>query len=141
MSDDLLSLLRKHDLPPMWDGLAVLWNGWEYVPPSTLTMFHSRGRDVCEGCGMPDTERGFPCWSANRGLVAVSAVLTHDDLRYEEENRARLGHLAHKRRPRALWRLHAFRCHHCKLDTVWDVDTDEMWTLDHTDYGDEGSSR
>ena len=81
---DLLSLLREHDLPPKWDGLAVLWKGWEYVPPTSMTMFHSSGRDVCEGCGMLTTERGFPCWSANRGLVAVSMVITHADLRYED---------------------------------------------------------
>ncbi|WP_426243723.1 hypothetical protein [Nocardioides sp. LHG3406-4] len=139
MSGDLLTMLRVHDLPPTWDGLAVLWSGWEYASPG-LFICPPPLREVCEGCGLPTTERGFPAWSTNRGLVAVSAVLTHDDLRYEEENRARLGALAHRRKPRALFRLHAFRCHSCSLDDIWDTDTDEWWTLDHTDYGDDGST-
>lgn len=36
--------------------------------------------------------------------------------------------------------LTAIRCAGCKLDTVWDHDTDEWWTLDHTDYDDSGSN-
>lgn len=136
---DLLTLARENDLPPKWNGLAVLWRGWEYVPAGTFICPPPK-IDVCEGCGMPTTERGFPAWSTNRGLVAVASFLTHDDLRYEEENRARLGRIVHKRKPRALYRLTVFRCHSCALDTVWDHDTDEMWNLDHTDYGNEGSS-
>ena len=30
---DLLTMLREHDLPPRWDGLAVVWEGWQYAPP------------------------------------------------------------------------------------------------------------
>lgn len=137
---DLLTLLREHDLPPKWDGLAVLWRGWEYqqagvflCPPPTPR------EDRCGGCKEPLTERGFPVQSVNKGLVAVSSVLTHDDLRYEEDNRERLGRLAHKRKPRALWRLYVWRCPNCRLDTVWDTDTDEWFDLDETDYSDAGS--
>lgn len=135
---DLLVGLRQHDLPPKWDGLAVLWDGWEYAP-SGVFMCPPPQREVCEGCGRPSMERGFPCYSRTKGLVAVSTVLTHDNLRYESENRERLGWARGKRAPRAFYRLFAFRCHHCQVDTVWDTDTDEWWTLDHTDYGDEGS--
>lgn len=141
MADDLLTMLREHDLPPRWDGRAVAWDGWEYVPPSSMTMWHSRGRDVCEGCGMPDTERGLPCWSTNKGYRADSARLTHDDYAAEEAARARLPFTLGGKMPRHWWiELHAFRCHHCQLDTVWDTVTGEWWTLDHTDYGAEGSS-
>ncbi|MDP9820403.1 hypothetical protein [Nocardioides massiliensis] len=135
---DLLTLLREHDLPPRWDGRAVVWEGWEYAPITTLHL-HMRP-DVCEGCGMPTMERGFPCWSTNKGLRADSARLTHDDYRAEEEARARLPFRVKGKMPRYWWiELHAFRCHHCQLDTVWDTATDEWWVLDHTDYGDDGS--
>lgn len=36
--------------------------------------------------------------------------------------------------------LAAFRCPDCRNDTVWDRETDEWWTLDESDYGDEGSA-
>ena len=75
----------------------------------------------------------------------VLAILTADCLPVllaaDGENRERLRSLAHKRKSIALWRLYAFRCPDCRLDTVWDHDTDEWWTLDHTDYSDAGSSQ
>ena len=36
--------------------------------------------------------------------------------------------------------LVAFRCPGCGLDEVFDMDTEECWTLDGSDYGDEGST-
>lgn len=136
---DLLTLLREHDLPPRWDGLAVLWRGWEYDRSHEVFICPPPPPRVCEGCGEPVLHRGFSAQSVNRGLVAVSTVLSHDDLRYEEQNRQRLGALAGKRKPRALWRLHVWRCQLCKLDTVWDTDADEWFTLDDSDYGPDGS--
>lgn len=136
---DLLTMLRKHDLPPRWDGRAVVWQGWEYAP-SGVFICPPPTRDVCEGCGMPRTERGFPCWSTNRGMRADSARLTPDDYATEEAARARLPFRVKGKMPRHWWlELTAFRCHHCQLDTVWQYEGDEWWTLDHTDYGDEGS--
>lgn len=133
--EDLLLGLREHDLPPLWDGRVVLWRGWEDPEPGHVFICPPpKQRHVCEGCGSLEP------WVTNRGMVAVSPSLTREELLYEEENRARLGSLAHKRKPRALWRLHAYRCPDCKLDTVWDHDTDQWWTLDFTDYGPEGSS-
>ena len=132
---DLLTLAREHDLPPKWEGLAVLWRGWEAglrnhviicPPPKTP--------ECCAACG------SFEEPVTNRGLVAVALFLTHDQLRAEEENRKRLGSLAHKRKPRALYRLFAHRCPDCKHDVVWDTDTDDWWDLDHTDYGPDGST-
>ena len=35
--------------------------------------------------------------------------------------------------------LHAVRCPDCSLDCVLDTETGDSWTLDHTDYGDNGS--
>jgi len=138
---DLLSMLREHDLPPRWDGRAVVWEGWQYAHAGVFMCPPPR-RDVCEGCGMPTTERGFPCWSTNIGLVADSRTLTHADYEAEEAARARLPKRVKHKLERHWWReLHAFRCHHCQLDNVWDVTTNEVWTLDHTDYGDTGSDQ
>lgn len=131
---DLLTMLREHDLPPKWDGRVVLWEGWRDPDRGVLFICPpSRQRHVCEGCGSTQE------WVSNRGRVAVWASLTHDDLRADDENRRLLGGAAHKRKPRSLWRLYAYRCPDCRLDTVWDTDTDEWFTLDHTDYGAEGS--
>lgn len=135
---DILTLARENDLPPRWDGRAVVWLGWEYVSP--MFVCPPPRRDVCEGCGMPTTERGFPCWSANKGIVADSTRLTHEDYAREEAARDRLPEWAKGKMPRHWWlTLYAFRCHHCQLDTVWDTTANEMWTLDYTDYGSEGS--
>ena len=45
--------------------------------------------------------------------------------------------------PEKLWiptSIVAFRCPGCGLDEVFDMDTEECWTLDGSDYGDEGST-
>ena len=143
MTGDLLTLLRAHDLPPRWDGHAVWWEGWhregwhrEGWHPGIGPVFicpPPRRPLCCEGCGSLAEPVSY------RGLVAVWASLTPEDIEREEENRRRLGSLAHKRKRRAYWRLRAYRCPDCKLDTVWDIDTDDWWTLDHTDYSDDGS--
>lgn len=133
MAEDLLTMLREHDLPPFWDGLATVWDGWEtqieafICPPPK--------QSCCSECGSlakPVT---------NRGRVARPAFITHGRIQEHDEKRARLGagnaHLAGK--PVALVRLFVWRCPDCKQDVVWDWGTDEWWTLDHTDYGPEGS--
>lgn len=136
---DLLTMLRDHDLPPKWDGKVVIWQGWEYVHSGAF-LCPAPSREVCEGCGMPTMERGFPCWSTNWGLLAASAILTREDYLAEEAKRARLPEKLRHKVTRHWWRsLCAFRCHHCSLDNVWDTTSGEMWTLDHADYGDKGS--
>ena len=137
---DLLTELRQHDLPPKWDGRVVAWQGWEYAPSGVFICPPPKA-DVCEGCRKPTTEKGFPCWSTNRGFVADSFRLTLDDFAAENEKRDRLPFLAKGKLARHWWiELTAFRCHHCNLDSVWDWTTNEWWLLDHTDYGDDGSS-
>ncbi len=42
-------------------------------------------------------------------------------------------------RRHALRDIHAFRCPDCGEVVVWDVDSDEWWTLDESDYGPDGS--
>lgn len=138
--NDLLTLARENDLPPRWDGRAVAWEAWKYAPAGVFICPPPSRADVCEGCGERTYEQGFPCWSTSRGLRADSLRLDHDDFRREEEARARLPIIAKGKMPRHWWlELIAHRCHHCNLDTVWDMTSDEWWTLDHTDYGNEGS--
>lgn len=123
---ELLALLREHDLPPRWDGLAVVWDGWQtqieafVCPPPKPTCC-----TVCGSLADPVT---------NRGRVARVPAVTHERIREHDEKRA---HLAG--RPPALHRLVAFRCPDCRHDQVWDTDADETWDLDHTDYGPDGS--
>lgn len=132
---DLLTLLREHDLPPYWDGLAVVWDGWQTTLRNQVFLCPPpKSPPCCAACG----SLAEPV--SNRGLVAIWPSLTHDDLHDDVENRRRLGTLAHKRKPRGTWRLRAFRCPDCRHDQVWDVDADETWDLDHTDYGPDGSS-
>ncbi|ROR91747.1 hypothetical protein [Nocardioides aurantiacus] len=138
---DLLNGLRTHDLPPKWDGRAVSWTAWEYARSGVFICPPPRN-EVCEGCRKPTTEKGFPLWSICKGLRADSPHLTLDDFAAEEAARARLPWLVRGKMPRHWWiELYASRCHLCDLDTVTDMTSGEVWTLDHTDYGDEGSSQ
>lgn len=132
---DLLVLAREFDLPPRWDGLLVVqWTPWEAEPGPVFLCPPPKTRASCPACASP-----HPSVHA-RGMVALRADLTRAQWEAEEVNRARLGKLAHKRKPVALWRLRAYRCQDCRHDQVWDTDTDEWWDLDHTDYGPEGST-
>jgi hypothetical protein len=73
-------------------------------------------------------------------MVAKRPDLTREKWEAEEENRARLGWASSRRPALALWRLFAFRCQDCRHDQVLDLNTRELWDLDHTDYGPEGST-
>lgn len=130
---DLLALLREHDLPPFWDGLATVWDGWVTQPRAFVCP--PPAPQCCRACG----SMARPV--INRGRVARVPAVTHARIQAHKENRARLGrsnaHLAG--RPVVLVRLFAWRCPDCLHDQVWDTDTDEVFDLDHTDYGPEGS--
>lgn len=133
---DLLTLLREHDLPPRWDGLAAVWDGWHMPPADPVFICPPRAvhASCCEGCGSTATQ------PMNRGRVARVPAVTHDRIREVDAARDRLPAGQRHRIPgKALHRLVAFRCPDCQLDVVWDMDTREWWTLDHTDYGSEGS--
>jgi Zn finger protein HypA/HybF involved in hydrogenase expression len=124
MTDDLLTLMRENDLPPRWDGRVVVWEGWKDSMPNVFICPPTK-RDVCPNCGS-----GEPS-TRNRGLVAKKRSTTLDTI----EGTAR----AHQVGRVATWRLFAFRCTNCHHDQVWDMDLNELWDLDHTDYGPEGS--
>lgn len=52
-----------------------------------------------------------------------------------------IGHNVHNRGYiEQLLALYAFRCTDCKHDQVLEIETNELWDLDHTDYGADGST-
>lgn len=133
---DLLTLLREHDLPPRWDGLAVVWDGWHMPDPGPVFICPPRAvrADCCVGCGSTAVQ------PSNRGRVARVPAVTHERIREVDAQRDRLPERErHRVKGLALYRLYAYRCPDCQFDTVWDTETGEWWTLDHTDYGDDGS--
>lgn len=116
--------LVSHPLPVAWDGRAVAWDRWE-SPLVPMFIFPTPKRERCE-CGSdaaPFTARGRREPSAER--VANAASLP------------RIG------RPTPLvwsvYDLRAYRCPSCGIVSVWDMDSDELWTLDESDYGSTGS--
>ena len=132
----LLTLWARNDLPPKWDGRRVDWSEWDtdpifVCPPPTAPR--------CEGCG-----------SAARQATSRGTVYPLDGEMFETHEprvkRTRSGReyvagtvtVARWARPGV--RLFAFRCLGCGLDEVFDLETRECWTLDETDYGDEGST-
>jgi hypothetical protein len=141
VTGDLLALLREYDLPPRWDGRAVWWDGWR-LPLDGAQVFicgpgarHLRTR-ACEACG----SQAAP--STSRGHVARIGATTVERWRERCEAWARLPAGERHRLgkyPSGVIELHAFRCPDCRTDLVWDQLADEWWTLDHTDYGPEGS--
>lgn len=105
----------KHDLPPKWDGITIEWRGWE-GPQWTSAQFHqSWQEDRCQFCGgdkQASMNLGYACDPPTPAGI--------------------------KRKAMRWW---AFRCPDCRGDVVHDLATDEWWTLDSTDYDDQGSDR
>jgi len=104
---------RAHDLPPAWDGLPVEWRGWG-ATPTTLGYHLPLDAIACRRCGSLDEQLH------NVGVVDLGPS---DDA--EDSGR--------------YIRLLAFRCPDCRHDQVLDQDDDELWDLDESDYGDDGS--
>lgn len=105
--------LVSHPLPVAWDGREVRWSRWS-------------SSDRIHICGTLNPQR-CDCGSERRPFTAVG-------LRAAE---AGVGRFA---RRHALRDIHAFRCPDCGQVDVWDMDTDEWWTLDESDYGPAGST-
>lgn len=115
-----------HDLPPRWDGRAVLWAPWRLADDGSLA-FHSALADLaCQRCGSLARQH----WRSS-GLVAHESVTSCDELRVAEAL-GKAGRAGHRR-------LSVRRCLDCGHDQVLDLDSDELWDLDSSDYGDEGS--
>jgi hypothetical protein len=121
---------RKHDLPPFWDGLAVVWDSWELLP-----LVHMCGRGVgfvepCQECGSTGPRRMAV------GLLGTSNEVTHADL--WRENRVPVVFRQH-RESVARRSLIAFRCLQCLHDVVLDSRDGQVWDLEPIDYCESGS--
>lgn len=106
---------RTHDLPPAWDGLRVEWRGW-IAAATTLSYHLPLEETACRRCGSLDEQM------LNVGVVDHGPRGDTDP-----------------GEPRRQVRLFAFRCPDCRHDQVLDQDDDQLWDLDETDYGDDGS--
>lgn len=118
---DLFTHAREHDLPPKWDGYPVEWEGWVQEPHAFICP-PPKDLGACGECG--SLERRLH----SRGTRRIA----YDD------NVVRLGkgRLQHREMQAT---LSALRCPDCHHDTVVDLWTAEVWDLDPTDYGENGS--
>lgn len=132
---------RRHDLPPRWDGRAVEWSEWDTSPTFVCGTRGSVRASRCEGCGSTASN------ATSRGTVYPldgEMFETHEP-RVKRTRSGReyvAGTVTVARRARPGVRLFASRCPDCGLDTVVDYtsEPEQVWTLDESDYGDEGST-
>lgn len=129
---------HAHDLPPHWDGHRVEWGGWEVEPWSTLP-FHMR-RECCQACGHVP---GVGQQVLNHGRVRSEPGEFVPFRRPRDYHQAAVNQRA-ERDGAGLGRLVAFRCPNCSHDVVVEFSRStpvlEVWDLDDSDYGDEGSN-
>ena len=133
---------RRHDLPPRWDGRAVKWSEWHTSPTFLCGTRGSVRASQCESCGSTASN------ATSRGTVYPLAGDTYEFERpVVKRARSEREYQAGVRVVTANWRrpvtsLVAFRCPDCGLDTVVDYtsEPEQVWTLDESDYGDEGST-
>lgn len=115
--------LVSHPLPAAWDGRRVDWDRWESSLPVQM-------------CPPPKDER-CACGSSAKPYTARGLRHPTDGDRATADDLPRVG-----RRTALVWaiyNLHAFRCPDCGQVDVWDMASNEWWTLDESDYGPAGS--
>lgn len=110
---------REHDLPPRWDGMPVVWGGWD----DTGHAF------VCPPAKPDSCDR---CASTRPRLLNVGRIWNDPETAPTATGPVRLN----GRRP--IGTIAAFRCPGCGHDRVLDHEN-QAWDLDPTDYGEDGS--
>ena len=125
-------VLVKHRLPPVWDGQRVKWDKFKPSPKTFI-------------CPPPPPTR-CDCGSGNAPLLASGSREPKPGEMTESTKRVmgRFGRWLERPTLVPAWPLRdlfAFRCPDCKTDGVWDMRTDEWWTLGPEDYGTQGSER
>lgn len=119
---DLFAHAREHDLPPKWDGHPVEWEGWRHLD-SPIICPPPKDLGTCARCG------SLTPLLHNVGMRRIA----YDD------NVIRVG-VARQLPRETKAALTALRCPDCLHDTVVDLWLGEVWDLDPTDYGDQGSN-
>ncbi|UOQ58572.1 hypothetical protein MUN78_07040 [Leucobacter allii] len=125
-------------LPSRWDGDVVRWDDWQELPLSSVE-FHGKSYQ-CAACGTaarPYTSLG----RRQPGTGEVFEVIRrHKTIRSRWGKSYRIPVYDHATAwPVIQWI--ATRCGWCGLTEVVDLDSDETWILDDTDYGPDGSRR
>ena len=124
--------LVKYRLPPSWDGWHVKWDKLEDALEVRI-------------CPPPKPER-CDCGSSHPPLTARGWRQPKDGETFESTKPkvGRFGRIVHVPTTipaRPVVDLFLCRCQDCGSDEVWDMRTDEWWTLGPEDYGPEGSVR
>lgn len=128
-----LSLVRQ-GLPSSWDGWAVKWERFEESIPVQI-------------CPPPKEHWRCECGSVKEPLTAHGWRQPKPGELTESTKRkmGRFGRWVYVPvKVAARWPvvdLFAFRCRDCGTDEVWDMRTNEWWTLGPEDYGPDGSTR
>ncbi len=128
-----LRLVEDLRLPALWDGLRVEWTLEREAhrvficPPPPLE------ERFCSSCG---AEAGRTTW---RGLVHPAPGETVPSERKIPRSGGRTRSVTVQVPAWPVIALIAWRCGHCKLDEVWDMRSNEVWTLGPEDYGPQGS--
>lgn len=114
---------RRHDLPPRWDGLPVEWGAWtDTAAPGTFLCPPPRHPDRCDRCD-----------STLPKILCTGRIWTDPATAPPAIGPARLLRGRH-----LVGILTAFRCTHCRHDSILDH-AGMLWDLDPTDYTDTGS--
>lgn len=115
---------RQHDLPPRWDGLPVEWGDWS----DTADIY------ICPP-PPPRENRCEYCKSERPHLMCLGRIWTEPGT-VHAIGRARMSGDRH-----LVANIAAFRCPDCSRDYVIDGlgPNSQQWTLDETDYTDDGS--
>lgn len=113
-----LQLPREHDLPPRWDGDAVLWEPWRDELEITMCP-PPRSPERCSDCGSTKA----PTNTFGRIWFGVDDPAGGPPRRPPDKM------------------LSLSRCRDCQGDTVFDGfgPNAQAWRLDPSDYGDNGS--
>ena len=119
-----LPFARDFDLPPMWDGDRIVWEGWQADPPSTLD-YHLKP-EPCPACGL------FEPHTVNLGVI-WSKPRVRPFRRARTYAEAALNSAADRKGTPIGW-LFAYRCTGCRFDQVYECNTKQMWDLDESDY-------
>jgi hypothetical protein len=129
-----LSLVTDLRLPPMWDGLRVDWTLQRNADRIFICPPPPMEERFCTSCG---AEGGRTAWS---GLVHPPDGET---MPLEKKIPMAGGRSRTVTVQVPAWPvigLIAWRCGHCHLDEVWDMRSNEVWTLGPEDYGPAGST-
>jgi hypothetical protein len=126
----LVPMKCRHDLPPLWDGRRVDWQGW--TSHASSARFHNPPK--CHSCGSAAEA------SVNLGVVHPLPGETMESVRKRTLPSGRTYDQRVTVSASPVILLAAFRCPDCGHDSVHDNRDDSYWDLDEQDYGDEGST-